>query len=36
MITKNITDVEKLYEIIAVKANIQRNCDVYLIILLIK
>lgn len=33
---KDISDTEKLYETIVVKAYIQRNYDAYLIMLLIK
>lgn len=36
MITKDTADVEKLFEIIIVKANIQRNGGAYLTIPLIK
>lgn len=36
MIMKDITDTEKLYEIIIARASIQRNYDAYLIMPLIK
>jgi len=36
MITKDITDVEKLFKILVVKVNIPRNSAAYLIIPLIK